>query len=327
MYREGQVGLDGHTVYVNRILLDTGASRASYVGRAIVDRLPNVVLEPCSHKVLLGDGITEIELTECVTLDVSLYNEDLGLCESIATEFYVMPNLGEEIIVGLPEILGNYYEYFVDVLERARRTERQEGVLRLHQLYGLVRDQLCRPDRSNRKLKAYASEAKTIRSGYVRHKNRIKSSLHREVIRTNEEGKAFSLLVSERHGTAYADNRVEHLAEIIQDFRDYPIDELVDAWSQPPEMCPEEEETPDPLAMGPDVLKYMEMTNEEARAEYLDLLEKQISPAMRAAVPRVVDIMKSPAALETFSPSAWNGLKVPPINFETNPGMPAKIEF
>jgi len=69
----------------------------------------------------------------------------------------------------------------------------------------------------------------------------------------------------------------------------------------------------------------MEMTNEEARAEYLDLLEKQISPAMRAAVPRVMDIMKSPAALETFSPSAWNGLKVPPINFETNPGMPAKM--
>ena len=69
----------------------------------------------------------------------------------------------------------------------------------------------------------------------------------------------------------------------------------------------------------------MEMTNDEARAEYLDLLSKQISPEMRAAVPRVMDIMTSPAALETFSPSSWNGLKVPAINFDTAPGMPTSM--
>jgi hypothetical protein len=67
----------------------------------------------------------------------------------------------------------------------------------------------------------------------------------------------------------------------------------------------------------------MEMV--EARAEYLKLLEKQISPEMRAAVPRVMDIMKSSAALETFSPSEWNGLKVKPIDFETAPGMPTSM--
>ena len=99
----------------------------------------------------------------------------------------------------------------------------------------------------------------------------------------------------------------------------------MEPWANPPEVCPEEEETPDPMSFGEDVLRYMEMTNEEARAEYLQLLEKQISPEMRAAVPRIMDIMTTPEALETFSPSAWNGLKVKAVDFETSPGMPASM--
>jgi len=71
----------------------------------------------------------------------------------------------------------------------------------------------------------------------------------------------------------------------------------------------------------------MEMTNEEARAEYLDLLagDKHITPAMRMAVPRIVDIMTSPAALETFSPTSWNGLKVTPVDFTIVGQMPATM--
>ena len=98
------------------------------------------------------------------------------------------------------------------------------------------------------------------------------------------------------------------------------MNEILDAWFLSPESCPEEAETPDPLVMG-SMLHYMEMMNEEARAECLGLLDIQISPEMRAAIPRIMDIMTSPAAMENVPPSAWNGLKVPPIDFETARGM------
>ena len=324
MYKEGQIGIGGETVYVDKALLDTGASSGSYVGQSLVDRIPNAVLEPCYHKVKLGDGTTEVIITQSVVLDVSLYEEDLSIGESFATEFFVLPTLGEEIIIGLPDILGNFYDYFTGVLERAREAMRNVRIKRLHQLYGLVRDQLCTPAPRRGLLKAYATEAKNIKSWYSKHKQRVICGVHREIIQSDTGGKSFAILHSDQHGTAFADSRIEHLAEIIQDLRDFPMDEILDAWSLSPELCPEEEETPDPLAMG-SMLHYMEMTNEEARAEYLGLLDTQISPEMRAAIPRIMDIMTSPAALETFSPSAWNGLKVPPIDFETAPGMPASM--
>ena len=155
MYRAGQAQSDGKSVYVGKILLDTGASSGSYVGRSLVNRFPNLPIEPCTHKVRLGDNKTEVEINQMVTLDVALYDEDDKLCGSIATEFYVMPDLDYEVIIGLPEILGNYYDYFVGVLEQARRGERKERVQRLHQLYDLCKDELCKPTSSRKKLRAF----------------------------------------------------------------------------------------------------------------------------------------------------------------------------
>ena len=324
MYRAGHLQSEGKSVYVGKILLDTGASSGSYVGRSLVSRFPDLPLEPCTHRVKLGDGKTEVHITQMVTLDLALYDEDDKLCGSIATEFYVMPDLDQEIIIGIQDILGNYYEYFTGVLERARRGQRKVQVDRLHQIYDLCKEELCRPSPSRKKLRGYGAEAKRIAGWYAGLKRRIQGGKHK-VVTIAANGNPFSVLQSDRYGTAYADDRVERLAEIVQDLRDFPIGEILDAWSQAPEFCPEEDETPDPTAMGEDILRYMEMTNDEARAEYLELLEKQISPDMRAAVPRVMDIMTSPAALETFSPSAWNGLKVPAINFETAPGMPTSM--
>ena len=325
MYREGQIGIDGGTVYVNRVLMDSGASSGSYVGQALVDQIPDAVLEPCYHKVKLGDGKTEVIITQSVILDLSLYEEDLSMGKSFATEFFFLPTLGEEIIVGLPDILGNFYDYFTGVLERARDAMQNVRIKRLHQLYGLVKDQLCTPTPRHGLLKAYAAEARNIESWYSKHRRRVICSVLREIIQEDGDGKPFTILHSDQHGTAFVDSRIEHLAEIIQDLKDFPMNEILDAWSLYPELCPEEEETPDPLAMGKHMLRYMEMTNEEARAEYLGLLDAQISPEMRAAVPRIMDIMTTPAALETFSPSAWNGLKVPPVDFETAPGMPTSM--
>ena len=79
------------------------------------------------------------------------------------------------------------------------------------------------------------------------------------------------------YGTAYGDDSVEKLCEIVQSLNDFPVGQIMSPWSQPTEECLEEIETPDPLAFGADVLHYMETSVEEARQEYLELLEKQIT--------------------------------------------------
>ena len=178
MYKEGQLGFDGKTVYANRLLLDTGASSGSYIGQALVDRFPNVPLEPCSHRVRLGDNTTEVHITHYVTLEVSLYDEDMKLCDPIFAEFYVMPNLGDDVIIGLPDILGSFYDYFIGVLERARRNQRCVQVERLYQIYSQCREQICNPSPNRRKLRSYAAEAGRIASWYHKHKQRIKDSKH-----------------------------------------------------------------------------------------------------------------------------------------------------
>jgi hypothetical protein len=273
----------------------------------------------------LGDNATEVHITQCVVLNVAMYNEDLRLSEFVATEFYIMPNLGHEIIIGLPEILGNYYDHFIGVLERARRKPRAENLERLQQLYTESKNQLCTPNPNFRKLKSYASEAGRIGSAYVKHKQRILDGNYSEITHTDSNGVSNTLLHSKKYGTAFSDNRVETLVEIVKDLQNFPMGEILDAWSAAPQLCPEEEDTPDALAMGEDALRYMEMSNEDARAEYYNELETHISPEMRKAVPRIMDIMTTPEALETFSPSAWNGLKVKPIDFETAPGMPTSM--
>ena len=48
-----------------------------------------------------------------------------------------MPSLGKQIIIGLPDLLGNYFDYFTTILEKARLRKPAVRLERLQQLYGL----------------------------------------------------------------------------------------------------------------------------------------------------------------------------------------------
>ena len=43
------------------------------------------------------------------------------MLDPISIAFYIMPALDECIIIGLPDILGNVYDYFTMILEDARK--------------------------------------------------------------------------------------------------------------------------------------------------------------------------------------------------------------
>ena len=327
MTREGQLQYDGHTVYVSEALLDTGASKANYMGGELVNRFSDELQrEPCRHPVRLGDGKTVVTCTEMVTVDVALYASDGSLQAPIATTFYVMPELGDQIIIGLPEILGNYYDIFTSILEEARANRPKARLDRLAQLYDRCKEQLCSEQPSMKLLKAYGNEARAIGSWYSRHKHRVLSDPKMvKSLASDENGITREIAHSATYGSVLMSNSVEDMCSIVEDLRDFPMKAVLDAWSKPIQECPEEEETPDPLAFGPDVLHYMETSVEEARKEYLSLIETQVTPEMRAAQPRVVDILTSPAAFETFAPSQWNGLKIPPISFEVRGDMPSSM--
>ena len=327
MTREGRLRFGDQVVAVDKALLDTGASHGNYAGKSLIDRLVGVEVKPCSHRVKLGDGSTLVHINEYVTVEVQILDDEENLTEPMFVDFYVMPELGSEVIIGIHEILGNFYDIFTTILERARARQPAVRVERLYQLYNNCKNELCSPEPSRKKLKAYGNEAKQIGSWYHRHKLRIQQDkFHTQTERVGTDGRMFSVVSSTRFGTAYADDSVERLSEIVQQLKDFPIGQVLEAWSMPTESCPEEDETPDALAMGAHWLRYLEVPVAESREEYRQLLQTNISPDMLAAAPRVMDIMTSDDAIECFAPSRWDGLKVPPIQLDVIPGMPASIQ-
>ena len=72
-----------------------------------------------------------------------------------------------------------------------------------------------------------------------------------------QAGNTFKIALEYLTNSVFTNDRVEHLASVIQNFS---MGEVLDPWSFSPEICPEEEETPDPVSMSEDVLRYMEMT-------------------------------------------------------------------
>ena len=155
MMREGKLQCGEQVIHISNALLDTGASMGNYAGSAIAERFNDIEREPCFHRVQLGDGKTVVQCTEMITLDVSLYAPDGTLQAPISTVFYIMPALGERLIIGLPEILGNFYDYFTTILEDARNRRPKARIERVSQLYGLCKDQICSPTPNKKLLLVY----------------------------------------------------------------------------------------------------------------------------------------------------------------------------
>ena len=122
--RSGRIHMGGLQAVVPKLTLDTGASSASYIGSALLAKLGGVVRRPCRHRARLADGTTSLDITEQVTLPLQMFDADNVLSEPIWTELYVIPSLGEEVIIGLPDILGNYWSLFIEILENARDDRR-----------------------------------------------------------------------------------------------------------------------------------------------------------------------------------------------------------
>jgi hypothetical protein len=347
--RTAMVGNGGPVTRVTKLLLDTGASSGSYIGEDGVQRIDEtnrasgrnaVRRHPCRQRARLGDGKTVLEVSEMVYLQVGLLDDYGEPLEPIFTPMYIVPGLGDQIIIGLEEILGNYYDYFEHVLRQHRKksvatrdTTQLYG--ELIQLYAKADSEISKRSPRSATLLRMASSARRTGAKYNYWKSLIMAdSDHSEVEQTEDGGSTTSFLVSSLHGVAYSDDRVETLSSELAALCENPIlalglGDLAEPWSHTPEgPCEEELITPDPLSFGEDILHFMETGQDEAVKEYLASLPEHVSQGMQDACQGengVMSLLQSAQAKRVFVPEEWLGMRVPAATFTLKGAVPDRL--
>ena len=330
--REAWVSTSTTTRYLPRCTLDTGASHGNYIGRSALKKLDFPEIHPCQHSARLGDGKTFITINECVELGVQIGLSDNTRSEPITTQLYVVESLGDEMIIGLQDLLGNFFEVFAEVVEEAAEKvmpsrHANEAMHFFQRLFLDFDEELAKDQPSNRRLRQLAAQARTKGSSYRNAKERIlKDRASVRMLYCDGHGRTAEIIQSDRYGWCYADDRVAAAVRAMEGLRNHLPGELLEPWALPPEECPEEANTPDPRSVSEDVLHFMEVPVEEARREYLKMVDSEHVPvAMRENAPEVMDVLRSPMALNVFAPSKWEGMKVPPVQLVLKGELPARM--
>ena len=124
----------GHPVLdVRKVTMDTGASSANYIGKSLAVKLQKALEDQglqldeeklaVAHTVKIGDGgiMRSDQVIGCRFDLFTSGGDDYISANGNYVYFIVVEALGDEVILGLPDILRKYYDYFVSVLERMRK--------------------------------------------------------------------------------------------------------------------------------------------------------------------------------------------------------------
>ena len=326
-----------HQIEVDKMVLDSGADMGNYIGRAIVNKFPDLEREPCRHSARLADGVTLTQIREKVTLYISPIDDYGDALEPIATELFVIDQLGEEILIGLPDLLGNYYDYFSSILARGARNKTKKIpaatsiIAELDEICNKFEDELYKRAPNMKKINGLVKSARRKLLSYSAVKDKVSkdSSTKSLIVNDRQSGKSTAYLVSPNFGTVFEDDRAEMIVEIMQVCAEKVLDpipgELLKPWRNESEECPEDLEAPDPLAFGEDILRFMEMSVEDSQAEYFRDMESHIDKAWLKHSRSVVDLLSKHSSVELFAPSSWNGMKIDPVRLETVGQLPYRL--
>ena len=129
---------------ITKLTLDTGASSGNYIGRKFIEtNFKNYKYEPCNHVVRLGDGKSIMHIKDTITLQINLLDNYGQRTNPISTEFYVSNDLGNEAIIGLPDLLGNYFNYFAMILNGATKGASKNRNLAFNEEMFCDMNQIC----------------------------------------------------------------------------------------------------------------------------------------------------------------------------------------
>ena len=337
--REGYSAVDGVAVSIPKVTLDSGASHGSYVGKKLLDKMPSVKQFPCKHSAKLGDGETILTVNSYCVLNIQLLDDYGSPTEPMYTELYVVDGLGDEVIIGLPDILGSYFDFFVSALTCGRNGTKLSILSeyeRAMMIMDSVKREVARPHVRQRTIRVAQNKLRKVLHQHEQRKGRILSDpLSVRVIHNDAQNGSYEVVTSRRYGSVVDSDEFQlsllNAIETCTQDADFLLapepGAIVDPWSTPPDTsCPEIDETPDPLSFSEDVLHFMEVSHDEAMIEYNDLLSSHISPEMAAACPKLLDLLTSPLATDVFVPQSWNGMRVEPIVFTTKPGLPDRLK-
>jgi hypothetical protein len=122
------------------------------------------------------------------------------------------------------------------------------------------------------------------------------------------------------------EERLRDVCNVFEPVTDACEGDILEPWQNEPDPLSEEElMTPDPLSFSEDVLRFMEVPPEEARAEYIQELDAHVSKEMAAACPKIFDLLRSELAMDVFVPLEWNGLAASPATFTVRGELPKRL--
>ena len=323
--RSGTIVTNTNPISFNRGLLDTGAQGSNFISRQLYESLPSTITEhsrSIDRVVRLGDA-----RSLSIQLEVPLTVNILDSTDNIHQHtlwYSVLDVLSHDLIIGLVDLIGPFYELFADSVTTSRQLSLTSDLgTHLVNLTAAVQTLHCTRNPKNIVRATHALQQQT--ATYLDRKSRMCNSTKTHVqLLALQDGTTADVLTHPRLGHVFADNRVETRYDVLTALLSSPSPgDIIQPWSKPVDsLAPEELETPDPTSFPDDILAYLTTTPQEARSIYTKDLDTHITPAMRNACPAIIELLQSDLAYDVFVPSTWKGIDMPSYHLDVKPGMP-----
>ena len=276
---------------------------------------------PTDRIVRLGDA-RHIAVQSEIQLQISL-TDSSGNIHTHTLWYSVLNNLSHDLIIGLIDLVGPYYDIFADAVASSRHSAIGEIGANISALTDTIRNSIP-SDLQHLTSRTAQSLDKHTRSYNTKKRDICASSSTDIFTIALHDGSTADILSHPRYGLVYADNRVETQYNALSIMLIQPTSgDILPPWSQAiDDTAPEETETPDPTSFPDDILMLLTTSIAEARVTYEKDLETHIMPNMRVASPNIIRLLTSELAYDVFVPQTWKGIRMPPFHLDTKPGLP-----
>ena len=310
-------------------LLDTGAQGSNFVSRQLLQRLPASVTKLTRHTdrvVRLGDSRSlSINLELILTVAIA---DSTGQTHEHSLWYSVLDVLSHDLIIGLVDLIGPYYDLFADsVLSSRHLAVATDLSNHLSSLTATVAT-----------LATTNNSIDILRNARYLHDEQHSYSQRKRAICHNatssidllalQDGSYIETLSHPHHGTVFADNRVESRYNLLTSMLLRPsAGAIIPPWSKPIDaLAPEETDTPDPTSFPDDILMYLSTSHDEALHLYREDLKSHITDEMLTSCPEIMTLLTSDLAYDVFVPSHWTGIDMEPYHLEVKPGLPDHLK-
>ena len=310
-------------------LLDTGAQGSNFVSRQLLQRLPASITKLSRHTdrvVRLGDSRSlSINLELILTVAIA---DSTGQIHEHSLWYSVLDVLSHDLIIGLVDLIGPYYDLFADsVLSSRHLAVATDLSNHLSSLTATVAT-LATTNNSIDILR----NARYLNDEHHSYSQRKRAICHNATSTIDllalQDGSYIETLSHPHHGTVFADNRVESRYNLLTSMLLRPLaGATIPPWSKPIDaLAPEETDTPDPTSFPNDILMYLSTSHDEALHLYREDLKSHITNEMLTSCPEIMTLLTSDLAYDVFVPSHWTGIDMEPYHLEVKPGLPDHLK-